>query len=296
MYIHELAALGAASCWALSSLLSAKPSRELGAIRLSAWRALFVCLMLAGYVTVRQLWGTLHPAELWPVLLSGLIGIGIGDAVLFMSMNRLGPRRCGILFALNAPLAALLGWLFLDESLSLPAVGGIVLCMAGVLLAIVFGKRRSQLHHWESIKGPLWIGVLLGLLAALTQAVGSLLARPVLEAGTDPVAVTMLRTGTGAACLFLFAKLFPRSASGAPFTPSLIGWVMLSGIVAVAIGVSLLMFALAGGKVGIISTLSATSPVMILPLIWLRTREMPAPGAWLGAALVVAGCTLIFLR
>ena len=36
--------------------------------------------------------------------------------------------------------------------------------------------------------------------------------------------------------------------------------------------------------------------VLILPMIWLRTGERPAAGAWLGAALVVAGMALLFVR
>jgi len=59
---------------------------------------------------------------------------------------------------------------------------------------------------------------------------------------------------------------------------------------------TLLLYALSGGKVGIVSTLSATSPVIILPMLWLRTGERPAAGAWAGAALVVAGMALLFLR
>ncbi|MEZ5478022.1 MAG: EamA family transporter [Thiolinea sp.] len=69
----------------------------------------------------------------------------------------------------------------------------------------------------------------------------------------------------------------------------------LSGFIAVGVGVTLLMFALSGGKVGIITTLAATSPVLVLPLLWLRTGERPAAGAWMGAALVVLGSGLIFM-
>ena len=59
---------------------------------------------------------------------------------------------------------------------------------------------------------------------------------------------------------------------------------------------TLLLFALSGGNVGIVSTLSATSPVIILPMLWLKTGERPAGGAWVGAALVVIGMGFIFLR
>ena len=42
--------------------------------------------------------------------------------------------------------------------------------------------------------------------------------------------------------------------------------------------------------------LSATSPVMILPLLWLRTGQRPTLMSLTGALLAVAGLALIFLR
>ncbi|MDR6819827.1 drug/metabolite transporter (DMT)-like permease [Neorhizobium sp. 2083] len=68
----------------------------------------------------------------------------------------------------------------------------------------------------------------------------------------------------------------------------------MTGTIALAIGMTLLLFALSGEKVGIVSTLSATTPVIILPMLWLKTGEIPASGAWAGAAFVVAGMVLIF--
>ena len=57
---------------------------------------------------------------------------------------------------------------------------------------------------------------------------------------------------------------------------------------------SLLLFALSGGEVGIVTTLSATTPALLLPLIWIRTGERPAIAAWIGAALVIAGSWQLF--
>jgi drug/metabolite transporter (DMT)-like permease len=69
----------------------------------------------------------------------------------------------------------------------------------------------------------------------------------------------------------------------------------LTGFLSLGIGMTLLLFALSGGKAGIVSTISATTPVIILPLLWLRTGERPAAGAWLGAAFAVVGMALIFM-
>lgn len=54
-------------------------------------------------------------------------------------------------------------------------------------------------------------------------------------------------------------------------------------------------FALAHGPAGLVSTLSATSPVLILPILWVATKEKPAPGAWIGAFLAVIGMACIFM-
>ncbi len=293
--LFELAALGAATCWALSGLISSGPSQHLGALAFGRLRMAMTFVLLAALVAWEGSQATLSTDHLAILALSGLVGIFLGDTALFLTLNRMGPRRTSILFSMNAPMAAVLGWLVLEEALSWRAVAGIVVVMAGVVLAIVFGKRRAQLHQWESIKGPIWVGIMLGLTAALGQAVGSLLARPVMAAGVDPVAASAVRVGVAALALAAFMQL-PMAAvkQRAPLTWPIAGWTLASGALAMGLGMTLILYALRNGEVGIVSTLSATTPVIILPMIWARTRERPAGGAWVGAALVVLGSWLLF--
>ena len=297
MPLYDVGAGAAATCWALTGLLSAAPAGHLGALAFNRTRQLFVAFLLGLYVLASGTWRELQPEILWPLLLSGFIGIFVGDTLLFTCLNRLGPRRSGILFALNAPIAALLGWAVLGEWLSGTAVAGIGLTLCGVLLAILFGKRKAQPHEWEAVKGPLWLGVLVGLLAALSQAIGSLIARPVMATGIDPLAASMLRVAVAALCLTALTQMPIKAVRPkGPLTKSVFLQTAMTGIIALAFGMTLLLFALSGGKVGIVSTLSATTPVIILPMLWLKTREVPAPGAWAGAAFVVAGMALMFWR
>ena len=46
------------------------------------------------------------------------------------------------------------------------------------------------------------------------------------------------------------------------------------------------------GIVATVTILSSTTPVMILPFIWVRTRRMPHPAAWIGTVFVVL-CTVL---
>ena len=64
--------------------------------------------------------------------------------------------------------------------------------------------------------------------------------------------------------------------------------------VGMAIGMTFLLFALAHGSADLVSTLSATSPILILPIVWIATKEKPAPGAWIGAFPAVVGVASIF--
>lgn len=297
MPIYELAAVGAATCWALTGIIAAGPAGQLGAWAFNWIRQVSVTVLLALLMLATGVWQQLNVANIGPLAISGLMGIFVGDTLLFATLNRVGPRRAGVLFALNAPMSALLGFVMLGERLQAQVVLGIALTVCGVVLAIIFGKRRDQLHAWEAVKGPLWIGVLFGLGAAAGQAVGSVIAKPVMASGIDPFLASMVRVGVAVACLSILMALPIQGAKPkTPVTPRLAGMAVLAGVVGLGVGMTLLLFALSGGNVGVVSTLSATSPVIILPMLWLKTGERPAAGAWVGAALVVAGLGLIFLR
>ena len=304
MPLFELAALGAAAMWALTGIISTEPSRALGAIGFSRVRMSIVFVMLALAALATSGWSTISEPIWGPILLSGFIGIFVGDTALFLTLNRLGPRATSILFAANAPIAVLLGWVVLSEALAPIALLGVALAFAGIVLAILYGRRSEGrgLDPFEATNGPLSVAIVLGLTAALCQAIGTLIARPVMSgeltgSPPDPVAVSAIRVGIAAVALHLSALLpTPATKIAAPLTWRLLGQTTLSGFLAMGVGMTLLLFALEGGKVGIVSTLSATTPVLILPLLWFASGQRPTAGAWVGATLTVIGSALIFTR
>ncbi|WP_310619051.1 DMT family transporter [Flexibacterium corallicola] len=295
MSIYEIAALTTAVCWALSSTISARPARHLGAIGFNRARMWIVALVLGAYIFIGGQWQSVGSSHLLPIFLSGFIGILSGDTLLYLALNRVGPRRTAVLYSANAPFTTIMGWTILGEELSLEVLTGIALVFLGVVLAIVFGKRRSQLHEWEQVKGPLWVGVSLALLAALCQATGSIIIRPVMEAEVPPVAVAAGRCFVAAIGLSVLMLLpNPRFKLQNPMTLPIFGRAAASALLAMGLGMTLLLFALEGEDVGIVSSLTATTPVLLLPILWITTRERPAIGAWIGALLVVVGCVLMF--
>jgi drug/metabolite transporter (DMT)-like permease len=294
--IYELAALAAATCWAVTGMIAPVPAGHLGALHFNRLRQVFGTLVLAILVSLNGTWNALTWEAVPALILSGMLGIFVGDSLLFTALNRLGPRRAGILFAMNAPMAALLSWIWLGETLDLTAVMGIGVTAAGVALAILFGNRGQVATGLEAIKGSLLVGVGIGLLAALGQALGIVIARPLMAGGLDPFAASLLRVGVAAACLSVVLQLPAETLKAkAALTWKIAAYTASVGFIGLGLGMTFLLFALSGGKTGIISTLSATTPVIILPMLWAKTGIRPAVGAWVGAGLVVVGMALLFL-
>ena len=297
MPVYELAALGAAACWTLTGILSQHTAQALGPFGFNRLRQGMVAVMLAAIVLVSGRWHGIETGDLARLALSGFIGIFLGDTLLYVALIRLGPRRTGALFALNAPMAAVMGWLFLGEALSPLAALGVALSTVGVAMAVLGRAGRSGGHRFEAVRGSVWIASGYGLLAAAGQALGSLIARPVMAQGFDPYAASLIRVSVAVACLILLMALPIRAVQPlARPTSRVILLSALSGLIAMVIGMTLLMFALQGGKVGIVSTLSALSPVLILPVLWAMTGARPSATSWAGALIAVAGMALIFLR
>ena len=287
--LHELAALGTALCWATTGLFAADAVRALGPFYFNLIRQLFVTVLLAVIVVLH---GTGVLPDLKDALLlaaSGIVGILLGDTFNFSAVGRLGPRRAGAVFA---PMAAIMGWALLGESLPAQAIFGILLTAAGVATAIM-GRPRQNAHRLELTQGAAIVGIIMGLGAAFGQAAGSLIARPVMMSGIDPYLASMLRVGASGVMMGIIAPFGP--ARPLLTRPALI-LTAATAIIGLLIGMTLFLYALQGSKTGIIATLSATSPVIILPLLWLRTRQRPTALSWLGAGLAVIGLGLIFTR
>lgn len=313
--IANMAALGAALCWAAGGLIAIGPVRVLGSIAFNRVRLTIVAVALLVATTLLGGWQTLDSGAALTLALSGLLGIVVGDMALFWSLSRLGPRRNVVIYAANAPLTALLAYALLGEALGPWTVLGVALVTLGVMLAVAL--RSGSTHSWEAIQGNLLAGVSVCLLAAVGQAAGSIIAKPVMAAGADPIASAAVRVTT-AALMFtaigvlstvrnevrggvrgaevagaggLGGLLVPRG-----LTPKLMLQIAGNGLLGVGLGMTLLLVGLAHGNAGVVATLSALSPVLILPMMWLLTGQRPSLGAWAGAAVAVAGVALIVNR
>src|SRR6185369_7991812 len=154
-------------------------------------------------------------------LLSGILGIGVGDVALFQALPRLGSRLSMLLIqCLTAPFGALIEWGWLGTTLTLWQILCGLTILAGVGLALTPGEHLGQTRR------GLAAGVAFSVLAALGGALGAVLSRKaysVAHAAGQPIdganaAFQRIVGGLfiGAICLLVVKRRMLRSQAHAP--------------------------------------------------------------------------------
>ena len=135
MLFYYFLALLAAFCWSISSLISADLTRTLGGIGFNRLRLIIVSIMLLIYATFQSTWNTINVELINTIIVSGIIGVFLGDTLLFMALQRIGPRRNNILFSLAAPFTVFLNIFVLQKNMSLIEITGCIIVFIGVVIA-----------------------------------------------------------------------------------------------------------------------------------------------------------------
>ena len=302
-FAPELIALSVGLLWAASGLFSTGPASSFGGLAFNRWRMNVVTAILLSALLVSGTFKWLPWHVVGILALSGLVGIFLGDTLLFVALARLGPRRNALVFTLNAPMAALLAVAVGQDRLSGFDWLGLFLVLAGVMVAILYGKRKELLSRWEEVRGPVWIGLLFSLGAAACQATGLVISDLVIDVPAEQqppvILAALIRVAISAVAInaLLVAGV---QAVRTPQGISRINWMLmaLSGFAGMGLGMTLLVWAqsFADAEVSLVSALSQTTPVWTLLLLWILTRQRPAALAFVGAAVAVTGVFVITLN
>lgn len=290
-FYGELAGLSAAGLWAVSSVVYGLLGQKLPPLLLNCLKGV-VAIALLG-LTLLATQQPFPPTAILPLSLlaiSGIVGIGIGDTAYFTALVYLGARRTLLLEILVPPMAALLAFVFLQESLSLQAWGGILLTIIGVAWVITERTPDTVIRTTNARQGIGW-----GLVAAIAQAIGAVLSRSALiTTDITPLWSTLVRLVPGTLIAGLLWGLAPQRQG---FT---VNWSLkLGGVIIVAafgstyLGIWLQQTALKFAPTGIAQTLLATSPLFVLPI----ARLMGETISWrsiLGVCVALCGISILF--
>lgn len=301
----ETMALLAALIFSWTSVFFTTAGRRLGVTTVNLLRlpGAALCLALTHFAVTGRFWPQdLAPADQIWIGLSGIVGLALGDSALFKAFTMVGPRRSMTVMALAPVFTVILAWVLLGEQLGLLAMLGIVVVILGVVIASL-GKGNGSGEFGGTHPQVLKLGLLLALLAAAGQGLGTVLAKAGMvgshgTGGADPLGATLVRL-TWATAAFWLAVVPRRGLSR--FSNSLRDrrgvWALVAAILmGPFISVWISLVAVKNTETGIAQVLLGTVPVFVLLPAWLVYRDRPTPLALLGVAVAVGGGTLLFLR
>ena len=292
--IGYLLAICAAAIWSTVALSATRIVRYFGSYNYNLLRLLGIIVIFFPYVYIN--WESLYfnQSIFSAIVLSSIIGIIIGDTFLFVCLKRLGPRRQALLFSMQIPFTIILAEVFLQTLPSLTELIGCALIFSGILIAIQFNRTIPD-DDLENIQGNKYTGLFAGIGLALCQSIGIILMKPALQT-TDPIIVSYLRVIVAA--VIMFGSLFFIKNNQLWDKMKNIKITLFSiflGFMGMGVGMTMLIYALKYGNPGVISTLSSTMPIMIIPILWIVTKNYAGHLAVMGATLTCIGASIIFL-
>ena len=292
--IGYVLAISAAAIWSGVALSATRMVRYFGSYNYNLLRLLGIIVIFSPYVFLR--WEPLYfeNSIFLAIFLSSVIGIIIGDTFLFICLKRLGPRRQALLFSMQIPFTIVLAEIFLQSLPSITELVGCALIFSGILIAIQFNRSIPN-DDLENIQGNKYTGLLAGIGLALCQSIGIILMKPALGS-TDPIIVSYLRIIIAAVIMFgslFFIKKNRLWEKMKDYKKTIFS--IFLGFMGMGVGMTMLIYALKFGNPGVISTLSSTMPIMIIPILWIITKNYAGHLAVIGAALTCLGAGIIFL-
>ena len=292
--IGYVLAIIAAAIWSGVALSATRMVRYFGSYNYNLLRLLGIIVIFSPYVFLR--WEPLYfeNSIFLAIFLSSVIGIIIGDTFLFICLKRLGPRRQALLFSMQIPFTIVLAEIFLQSLPSITELVGCALIFSGILIAIQFNRSIPN-DDLENIQGNKYTGLLAGIGLALCQSIGIILMKPALGS-TDPIIVSYLRIIIAAVIMFgslFFIKNNRLWEKMKDYKKTIFS--IFLGFMGMGVGMTMLIYALKFGNPGVISTLSSTMPIMIIPILWIITKNYAGHLAVIGAALTCLGAGIIFL-
>lgn len=298
LHIGEFAALATAIFWVFTALAFEVASKQLGSLPLNLLR-LVVAIFFLGILSVIRGYsffpsGASEHQWVW-LSLSGIVGFVLGDLFLFKALAMVGARISLLLMALAPPLAALVGWLLMNETLSLlqllamfVTIGGIVMAITTRAPATEGKKRKMTLAHSGR-------GIFYAFLGAAGQAIGLVLSKYGMQ-DYDPFRATQIRIFAGTLGFVFVIAAFRRWRHVGAALKNRIGmkYLIVGAFFGPFLGVSFSLLSVKYTTTGVAATIMSLEPVLLIPASIFFFKEKVKTSEILGAVIAVVGVMLFF--
>ena len=295
--IGELAALGAAVSWTVSAVLYKKALMQAKPVSANIIRLTCTAVVLLALLVVlgkTEVIMSLPQNVIVLAIVSGVIGLGVGDTLYMMSLRDVGVARA-VPITCTYPLFNLL-WavLLAGEAVTFPVVLGAVIIVLGIwLLSQVDQTGESKLQT-----RTLYKGLTLALATAVVWSVSIAMINMAVKETPDldhALAINVVRVMAVAVTFFAVSPIMDRGLGFLKMNRKTIATLITGGIVALGLGWFFLSYSFVETLESRAVPISSTTPLFsTLTSIVLLHEKVTAKNA-AGSTIIVIGIFLICL-
>jgi drug/metabolite transporter (DMT)-like permease len=295
-FIGEIAALAAALGFSVTSVCYTLAGRKISAVTSIAMSLPISWLMIAAIhqLTLGEFFPTQAALDRWFFLgASGILAFVVTSYFWLNAYQHIGTRLTMLIATFAPVLGALLAWLFLSQTLPLHSTIGIAVVIFGIVWVVAErGKPGS-----DGVEVDMRRGVIEACLGTFTQATAFVFASRGIAGGFPPLSATLIRITAGiitlwaliafqrnirsTATIFRDDRRLLLQLTGAALTgPVIAGYFLLLSFQFIPVGVS--------------TTLSHTTAIMLIPVGYFLFKERITLRAIIGTIVTIIGIAILF--
>mgnify|MGYP001281132388 CR=1 FL=1 len=198
--LGEILSLASGLAWAVAVVLFRVSGRRIHPIGLNLGKNVLGLFLIAPTLLLlgQSLTPSVAASKTALLLLSGVLGIAVSDTLFFHALNRLGASLTAIVDCFYSPFVIVLSFALLGERLTLVQLAGAGLVVSAILTV----SKEGKIERID--RRDLALGILYGILAMFTVALGIVMVKPVLGE-VSVLWATLVRVAGGTAALALLA-------------------------------------------------------------------------------------------
>ncbi len=287
------ASLLTALLFACSGICGQRSATALGPLRANALRLGIATILLGLMAALFAPVPFFSDAIPWLVL-SGAVGFGAGDIALFAAYPHLGARLTLLINLCAAPLFGALGeWILIGTRPTFLQAVYCVVIVAGVVMAL-----SSQIKRPRSGGAGFRVGLIATVAAGAGQGIGAVLTRLAKAkaiaahdhfTGISEAFVRVVPGFVLSALVWWVASKLHRAQNASSPRRRWTAWVVGAAVFGPVLGVSCFQWALGQQTSAVVLSITATTPIIVIPMAIYMDGERVGAVTWIGSAIAVIG-------
>jgi len=275
MILGELISLGTAFFWTFTVIGFESAGKRVGSLPVNMIRLVIGMVLLT--VTVFIMTGSFIPLGVttyaWNMLLiSGMIGLVIGDLFLFQAFVDIGGRISLLIYCTVPIMTAILGYFIFGEIFDVLTIIGIAITLSAISVVILSKRTKDKVFEPHIIKG-----ITFAFIGAVAQSFGLVFSKLGMGESLGAFEATQIRVIAALFTFIIYISIKKEwgNVFGALTDKVAVKYIVLGSIFGPFLGVTSSLLAMRYTSIGVSTTIAQLNVILIIPFsIWLFKDEV----------------------